>query len=178
MSNEVLWAPWRLAYIEKPAVNSGDGKGTGDIFVDLPAEQDDAKNYILYRGEVAFVMLNAFPYTNGHLLIAPYRQVAEIDLLDDAELLEINQLLARAARWLKRAYRPDGMNIGVNMGRAAGAGTGAAAGRAGAGAAAQGVQQPRQAGVQARTLAVQGRQGGGAAVRRRQQRARRGAQRG
>jgi len=117
MANEVLWAPWRLAYIEKPA--SG---GTWDIFVDLPNAGDDAKNFILYRGESAFVLLNAFPYCNGHLMVAPYRQVAEIDGLNDAELLEINQLLAKSARWIKRAYNPEGMNIGVNMGRAAGAG--------------------------------------------------------
>ena len=117
MANEVLWAPWRLAYIEKPATG-----GTGDIFVDLPNAGDDAKNFILYRGELAFVLLNAFPYCNGHLMVAPYRQVAEIDGLNDAELLEVNQLLAKAARWIKRAYNPEGMNIGVNMGRAAGAG--------------------------------------------------------
>ena len=117
MANEVLWAPWRLAYIEKPAAG-----GTGDIFVDLPNAGDDAKNFILYRGESAFVLLNAFPYCNGHLMVAPYRQVAEIDGLNDAELLEINQLLAKSARWIKRAYNPEGMNIGVNMGRAAGAG--------------------------------------------------------
>jgi len=106
-----------LAYIEKPAAG-----GTGDIFVDLPNAGDDAKNFILYRGESAFVLLNAFPYCNGHLMVAPYRQVAEIDGLNDAELLEINQLLAKSARWIKRAYNPEGMNIGVNMGRAAGAG--------------------------------------------------------
>jgi len=117
MANEVLWAPWRLAYIEKPAAG-----GTGDIFVDLPNAGDDAKNFILYRGQSAFVLLNAFPYCNGHLMVAPYRQVAEIDGLNDAELLEINQLLAKSARWIKRAYNPEGMNIGVNMGRAAGAG--------------------------------------------------------
>lgn len=116
--NDVLWAPWRLTYIEKPAQSSG----TGDIFVDLPAENDDRKNSILFRGTTAFVMLNAYPYTNGHLLIAPYRQVADIDLLDDAELLEINQLLAQGVRWLRTAYKPDGFNLGVNMGKAAGAG--------------------------------------------------------
>lgn len=116
--NDVLWAPWRLTYIEKPASSSG----TGDIFVDLPAENEDRKNSILYRGETAFVMLNAYPYTNGHLLIAPYRKVAEIDLLNDAELLEINQLLAQSVRWLRAAYNPDGFNLGVNMGKAAGAG--------------------------------------------------------
>lgn len=116
--NDVLWAPWRLTYIEKPAQSSG----TGDIFLDLPAENDDRKNSILFRGTTAFVMLNAYPYTNGHLLIAPYRQVADIDLLDDAELLEINQLLAQGVRWLRTAYNPDGFNLGVNMGKAAGAG--------------------------------------------------------
>ncbi len=116
--NDVLWAPWRLTYIEKPAQSSG----TGDIFVDLPAENDDRKNSILFRGTTAFVMLNAYPYTNGHLLIAPYRQVADIDLLDDAELLEINQLIAHGVRWLRKAYNPDGFNLGVNMGKAAGAG--------------------------------------------------------
>lgn len=115
---EILWAPWRLQYIEKPST----GKKGNDIFVDLPAEMEDEKNLILYRGETAFVMMNAFPYTNGHLLIAPYRQVAEIDFLDDAELTEINRLLARAIRWVRQAYRPDGFNVGVNMGSAAGAG--------------------------------------------------------
>jgi len=115
---EILWAPWRLQYIERPASPGG----TGDIFLDLPNENDDRKNLILFRGEAAFVMMNAFPYTNGHLLIAPYRQVAEIDGLKEAELCEINLLLARSIRWIKGAYKPDGFNVGVNMGSAAGAG--------------------------------------------------------
>lgn len=108
-----------MTYIEKPSTGRTDG---ADIFVDLPAENDDAKNLILHRGKVSFVMLNAFPYSNGHLLIAPYRQVADITDLDDAELLEINQLLAKGVAWVKTAYKPDGFNLGVNMGRAAGAG--------------------------------------------------------
>lgn len=115
---ENLWAPWRMEYIDRPST----GKPGGDIFVDLPAENDDKKNLILFRGKTAFVILNAFPYTNGHLMVAPYRQVAEIDLLNDEELLEINQLLARAVRWIRATYRPDGFNLGVNMGGAAGAG--------------------------------------------------------
>lgn len=116
---EILWAPWRLAYIERPASPEG---GTGDIFVDLPAQGKDRENLILHRGETAFMMLNAYPYTNGHLLVAPYRQVFNIDELNDAELLEINQLLAKGVRWIRAAYHPDGFNIGVNLGRAAGAG--------------------------------------------------------
>lgn len=115
---DVLWAPWRMVYIERPS----DPGATGDIFVDLPAAHQDRENLIIYRGETSFVMLNRFPYTNGHLLIAPYRQVAEVDGLNDAELLEINQLLAKATRWLRNTYRPDGFNVGINMGKAAGAG--------------------------------------------------------
>jgi len=115
---EILWAPWRMSYIEK----SSSGKPDGDIFLQLPAEQDDTKNLILYRGNHAFVMMNAYPYTNGHLLVAPYRQIADIELLNDAELLELNQLVAKAIRWLKTCFRPDGFNVGINLGRAAGAG--------------------------------------------------------
>jgi ATP adenylyltransferase len=67
-------------------------------------------------------MLNAFPYTSGHLMIAPFKHTAEMSELDDAELLEINQLVSKCLGWLKSAYNPDGFNIGVNLGSAAGAG--------------------------------------------------------
>lgn len=117
--SEILWAPWRIKYIEAP--RSGE-PGSGDIFVDLPEEGDDRKNFILFRGKTAFVMLNAYPYTNGHLMIAPYRQTSNVEDLNDKELLEINQLLANSVRWLKACYRPDGFNVGINLGSAAGAG--------------------------------------------------------
>lgn len=116
---ERLWAPWRFTYIEKPSTGTSEG---GCIFVDLPAKDNDRENLLLYRGKRAFVMLNAFPYTNGHLMVAPYRHTADMDLLDDDELLEINKLVALAVRWIKAAYGPDGFNIGVNLGKAAGAG--------------------------------------------------------
>jgi ATP adenylyltransferase len=115
---EQLWAPWRMTYIEKPST----GTDELNIFVDLPAEDNDRENLILYRGQTAFVMLNAYPYTNGHLLIAPYRQTPNLEDLDDAELLEINQLLAKSIRWTKKCYNPDGFNVGINIGRAGGAG--------------------------------------------------------
>ncbi|MBS1716962.1 MAG: HIT domain-containing protein [Armatimonadetes bacterium] len=115
---EILWAPWRLEYIESESPDTG----SKDIFLDLPAENQDEKNLIVYRGKHAFVILNAYPYTNGHLLIAPYRQVAELEQLNDDELLEINQLLAKTSVWLKKCYKPDGFNVGVNLGKAAGAG--------------------------------------------------------
>jgi ATP adenylyltransferase len=113
-----LWAPWRMTYIEQPSTGTDDV----NIFVDLPAKNSDREHLILYRGKVAFVMLNAFPYTNGHLLIAPYRQTPDLSDLNDEELLEINQLLAKSVRWIRKVYGPDGFNVGVNMGRAAGAG--------------------------------------------------------
>jgi len=117
--SERLWAPWRLKYIEQAPKVDGE---SGCIFLDLPAQNDDRKNLILFRGEKAFVMLNAFPYTNGHLMVAPYRHTADMTVLDDVELLEINQLVAKSVGWITKAYRPDGFNIGVNVGRAAGAG--------------------------------------------------------
>lgn len=112
---ENLWAPWRLKYVEKPSAS-------GNIFVELPSQDDDSKNLILYRGTTAFIMLNAFPYTNGHLLIAPFRQTNDLPTMTDAELLEINQLLAKSVKWITEIYKPDGFNIGVNLGKAAGAG--------------------------------------------------------
>ena len=113
---ERIWAPWRLQYIERAEA------GGGCIFVDLPAQQDDRKNLILQRAEHAFVILNAFPYTNGHLMVAPFRHTGSLEDLNDAELLEINRLVRDCVRWLSAAYSPQGFNIGVNMGRSAGAG--------------------------------------------------------
>ncbi len=112
---ENLWAPWRLKYVENPSAS-------GNIFVELSARGDDKANLVLYRGETAFVILNAYPYTNGHLLIAPFRQTNDLPTMTDQELLEINQLVARSVKWISEVYKPDGFNIGVNLGKAAGAG--------------------------------------------------------
>lgn len=117
--SERIWAPWRLTYIEKP---SEEGVSGSCIFVDLPKQSDDRKNLILYRGEHAFVMLNAYPYTNGHLMVAPYKHTADMAELSDPELLEIGRLIANCIAWIKEAYRPEGFNIGANLGKVAGAG--------------------------------------------------------
>lgn len=115
-----IWAPWRLPYIEESArIKSGSD---GCIFVDLPASQCDRENLILQRGSKAFVMLNAFPYTTGHLMVAPYKHTADISHLDDQELLEIQRLIVASTQWVQSAYRPEGFNIGANLGMAAGAG--------------------------------------------------------
>lgn len=114
-----LWAPWRFDYIRQAGKAESNG---GCIFVDLPAQSDDRNNLILFRGKTAFVIMNRFPYTSGHLMVAPYKHTAELEDLDDEELLEINQLVTHCLRWIKKAFSPDGYNIGVNLGSAGGAG--------------------------------------------------------
>jgi len=113
---ERLWAPWRMRYIENA------DKAEGCIFCRFPAEQDDANNLILLRGEHTFIILNAFPYSNGHLMVTPYRHTDLLDDLSDAEMLEMMVFTRRAVNLLTAAFRPDGFNIGINMGRVAGAG--------------------------------------------------------
>lgn len=114
---ERLWAPWRMEYID----SAREGEG-GCIFCALPAEGDDEKNYILARGEKAFVMLNKFPYNSGHLMIAPFRHVGKVEEIEDAEGLDMHRLLQRSLKALQEAMKPDGFNIGMNLGQVAGAG--------------------------------------------------------
>jgi ATP adenylyltransferase len=113
-----LWAPWRMKYIE----GSDPASSGGCIFCEKPAEHDDEKNYIIFRGKTCFVILNIFPYNNGHLMVVPYRHTANLDDLGPDERLEIMDLTALVIRAMKSIMRPDGFNIGMNMGRSAGAG--------------------------------------------------------
>jgi len=112
---ERLWAPWRLEYIIAD-------KTEGCVFCVFPSRQNDRENRILHRGEHAFVIMNAFPYSNGHLLIAPYRHTADLAELTDEESLDMMRLVRKSIRALQEAFRPDGINVGVNQGTAAGAG--------------------------------------------------------
>jgi ATP adenylyltransferase len=109
------WAPWRIEYIrmEKPE---------GCILCDKPKEKKDAENYILYRGEKNFIMLNAYPYNPGHLLIAPYRHTGSLEDLTEAERNEHFKLVSRSIVVLKEVFKPAGFNMGANLGRVAGAG--------------------------------------------------------
>ncbi len=116
--SEQLWAPWRLKYIEKAQKLSSEEC----FFDELPKKTDDRENFILYRGKLVFVILNAFPYNNAHLMVAPYRHIADLEEMSDEELLEVNQTLSKCVGWIKKAYSPEGFNIGVNLGRVAGAG--------------------------------------------------------
>jgi ATP adenylyltransferase len=110
-----IWAPWRIEYIqgEKPE---------GCILCDKPKENKDTENYILYRGEHNFIMLNSYPYNPGHLLVACYRHIATPVELTVAERNEHFELVSRSIKVLKEALQPGGFNIGANLGRVAGAG--------------------------------------------------------
>jgi ATP adenylyltransferase len=112
---ENLWAPWRLAYIK------GE-KEEGCIFCTRLARSSDQDDYILFRGVRAFVILNAFPYTNGHLMIVPFEHTPDLEALDGGTLAEMDQLLKRSIVALKKAFAPQGFNVGWNIGRVAGAG--------------------------------------------------------
>ena len=110
-----LWAPWRIRYIESP-------KGNGCILCQKPRQNNDAANFILYRGQSNFIILNAFPYNPGHLMVAPYRHVANIEDLTGDESREHFNLVKKSLALLKQVLNPDGFNIGLNIGKIAGAG--------------------------------------------------------
>jgi ATP adenylyltransferase len=110
-----LWAPWRLEYI------GSAGEQEGCIFCGA-LEGSDEEGLVVHRGEQAFALLNKFPYSSGHLMIAPRRHVGEFGALEDDEALEIHRLAALGIEGLRRVYSPEGFNLGWNLGRAAGAG--------------------------------------------------------
>jgi ATP adenylyltransferase len=118
VANYRIWAPWRLAYV-KDASKDDDA---GCIFCTKPAEDDDRANLIVHRGKRCFVILNRFPYTNGHLMIAPYEHLPKLPELDADTMAEMMALAQRAMVLLDEAYGPQGYNAGLNQGRVAGAG--------------------------------------------------------
>ncbi len=111
-----LWAPWRIEYIKNIE------KEKGCIFCLKPKEKNDEKNFILKRGEKSFIILNKFPYNSGHLMIAPYRHIGRIESLRNEEIIEIFGFLIISVSALKKAIKPHGFNIGLNLGKIAGAG--------------------------------------------------------
>ena len=113
---EQLWAPWRIEYIKKM------DKVEVCILCQKPAENNDQPNYILYRGDKNFIIMNTYPYNAGHLMIAPYRHVASLEELTDEERDEHFEMVSRSIKILKQVFNPDGFNIGINMGKVAGAG--------------------------------------------------------
>ena len=118
MANYRIWAPWRLEYVKDAAKDNEDEC----IFCAKPAADDDEANLIVHRGQRCFVILNLFPYTNGHLMVAPYEHIAALQDLDADTVAEMMALAQAAMRRLEEVYAPHGYNVGVNQGRIAGAG--------------------------------------------------------
>jgi ATP adenylyltransferase len=115
---ERLWAPWRMKYIDGMDV-SGNAEC---IFCEKPCEDEDEKNFIVYRGTSCYLILNVFPYNNGHLLVVPFCHTSGLESLDSETRLELMDLSALAVKAVKSFMRPDGFNLGMNIGRSAGAG--------------------------------------------------------
>ena len=110
-----LWAPWRMDYILKD-------KGMGCLFCMKPKQGKDRENLILCRGKHAFVMMNRYPYNNGHLMVVPHRHCTDLEDLNPLESKELFDLLKVSIRLLKSSLSPHGFNIGVNIGKVGGAG--------------------------------------------------------
>jgi ATP adenylyltransferase len=120
VANERIWAPWRLDYVK----HASKYEEEECVFCAKPGEgpDNDRENLVVHRGERCFVILNKFPYTNGHLMIAPYEHLAALTDLDSEAMAEMMGLSQQAMTLLGEIYAPHGYNVGCNQGRVAGAG--------------------------------------------------------
>jgi ATP adenylyltransferase len=112
-----LWTPWRSTYIE-----GTNREEPATCLFCRAVNRPDEENFVLHRGEHAFVMLNLYPYSTGHLMVAPYIHVSRLNEADDEVTTEIMRLARRAELVLEEVYEPHGLNVGLNLGEAAGAG--------------------------------------------------------
>ncbi len=112
---KIIWSPWRYGYVKRI------DREEECLFCRLQRMSDD-EAYILYRGKYCYAVLNTYPYNCGHTMVSPYRHVASIEDLSRDELLEAMEIVRLVIKAMRRAFNPDGFNIGVNIGRAAGAG--------------------------------------------------------
>lgn len=113
---DYLWTPWRYAYVTSAE------KASGCIFCEAPKSGDDEKARITHRGQYCFVILNTFPYTPGHVMIVPYAHLDELQKLPPEAAHEMMELSQKMEGVLHLLYKPDGVNLGMNIGKAAGAG--------------------------------------------------------
>jgi ATP adenylyltransferase len=116
MANHRIWAPWRLRYV------SSANKQTECVFCAKPDEGDDRAALIVHRGERCYVILNLYPYTSGHLMVAPFEHVGRLQDIAPETTAEMMNLAQQAIRKMEEVYSPEGFNLGVNQGRVAGAG--------------------------------------------------------
>lgn len=114
MDHSAIWAPWRVEYFKKPA--------SGDFLTEAANATDDAAHLVVARRKNTFLIMNGFPYAVGHMMAVPYRKVADLSELTDAEKLELWELAEHAQRLLRATVRAQGFNVGLNLGRCAGAG--------------------------------------------------------
>ncbi len=110
-----IWTPWRKQYLEQKMDKNC-------IFCEGPKKKHDRSSYIIKKSKYSFVMLNLYPYNNGHLIIAPYRHVSDLDRLEENELLDLMQLVIQSKKLIGKTLKPDGYNLGINIGKIAGAG--------------------------------------------------------
>jgi len=115
---DYLWSPWRFQYMAEATQD----KQLECFFCDAVKSTRDKETLVVYRGRKVFVILNRYPYTSGHVMIVPYAHVAELSLCDAEALNEMMELAQRVEAAFRTAYKPDGMNLGMNLGKAAGAG--------------------------------------------------------
>ncbi len=113
---DYLWSPWRYQYLTAPA------NPEACIFCTMAAANRDEEWLIVFRGEHNFVVLNRFPYTSGHVMVVPYQHVADLSGLDESIANELMALTRECERHLRSLYRPNGLNLGMNIGESAGAG--------------------------------------------------------
>ncbi|MCG7288963.1 MULTISPECIES: HIT domain-containing protein [Corynebacterium] len=124
-----LWAPYRSSYItqmpagEETGEAEGSSRSTGDPFLDIP-EMSDEDGLIVARGETVYAVCNLYPYNAGHLMVVPYRKVAELEALTDAETAELMAFAKHAVKTLKRVSKPEAINVGLNLGKASGGSVG------------------------------------------------------
>jgi len=116
---KTLWAPWRMDYI------TGQTHEEGCLFCKRLSVEDSVENLILHRGTAAFVILNRYPYTNGHMMVVPFEHVPSIEMLDSSVQLELMQLTSDTISVLREVYGAEAFNVGINIGEAAGAGVAA-----------------------------------------------------
>jgi ATP adenylyltransferase len=112
-----LHAPWRIQYILAPRVAA-----TESLFTRIAQSNDDEANLVIARDRTCFALLNAYPYTGGHLMIVPYKQVEDMNGLTDEEMTDLMKLTRRCQNALTTVMKPEGFNIGINLGKVAGAG--------------------------------------------------------
>lgn len=115
---DYLWTPWRYQYMAEAA----SGKHLECIFCDAVKANRDEETLLVYRGTKSFIILNRYPYTSGHVMVVPYAHVAELNLCEPGTLEEMMHLAQSIETVFRKEYKPDGMNLGMNLGRAAGAG--------------------------------------------------------